>query len=547
LQYSPESGGGLSSPPEYGHFRGKGEGEAPMQGPIYNAAADLIERNLAARRGGKTAFVDDSGTCSYTELALRTGRFANLLRRQGIEREQRILLCLHDGIDFPIAFLGAIKAGIVPVAVNTQFGADDFAFMLADSRAKAVVVSAPLLPAMKAACARLLEPRPELLVSGDPQGDTSDGALMARLAQMPATAKTAPTHPDEPCFWLYSSGSTGRPKGTVHRHRSLVATAEHYALPVLGVGEDDVVFSAAKLFFAYGLGNALTFPLAVGATSILSAIWPSPASVSHILRERRPTIFYGVPTLYNALLHYAELPCREELALRRCVSAGEPLPQDIGRRWFERTGIDILDGIGSTEMLHIFLSNRPDDVRYGTTGRPVPGYDVAIVDEAGRKMPRGEIGDLVVDGPSNAIGYWNNRERNRATFRGPWTWTGDKYYEDEDGCFVYCGRSDDMLKVNGMWVSPAEVEAALIAHPAVLEAAVVGAPDRDGLVKPKAFVVAKSGFAAGELADLLDAHARSRLAPFKCPRSFAFLDELPKTATGKIQRFKLRDDAPGQA
>jgi benzoate-CoA ligase len=508
----------------------------PMQGSTYNAAADLLGRNLAAGRGAKTAFIDDDGACSYANLAQRVDRFANLLRQIGIQREQRILLCLYDGIDFPTAFLGAIKAGILPVAVNTQLGADDFAFMLADSRARAVVVSAPLLATMRNAVAMLAAPAPEILVSG--------GDLAERLGHMPAAAETAPTHPDEPCFWVYSSGSTGRPKGTVHMHKSLAATAEHYAIPVLGVAEGDVVFSAAKLFFAYGLGNALTFPLAVGATSILIAERPSPTSVARVLRERRPTIFYGVPTLYAALLADTALPHREELALRRCVSAGEPLPAEIGRRWSERIGVDILDGIGSTEMLHIFLSNRPDAVRYGTTGRPVPGYALAIVDEAGRPVRRGEIGDLLVDGPTAAACYWNNRERSQATFRGNWTWTGDKYYEDEDGCFVYCGRSDDMLKVNGMWVSPAEVEAALVAHPAVLEAAVVGAPDIDGLIKPKAFVVAKPGFAGpGNLAEALAAHARERLARFKCPREFAFLGELPKTATGKIQRFKLREPA----
>jgi benzoate-CoA ligase len=509
-----------------------------MEGPIYNAAADLVDRNLAAGRGAKTAFIDDAGRCSYEELALRAGRFGSLLRRLGAEREQRILLCLHDGIDFPVAFLGAIRAGIVPVAVNTQLGAEDFAFMLADSRARIAVVSAPVLPAIEAALSRLTEPQPKILVSGD-------GSLNAALADLPAARETAPTHPDEPCFWLYSSGSTGRPKGTVHRHRSLVATAEHYAVPVLGIAEGDLVFSAAKLFFAYGLGNSLTFPLAVGATSILTAERPSPSLVFRILREHQPTIFYGVPTLYNALLASDALPACDELALRRCVSAGEPLPEEIGRRWFERIGVDILDGIGSTEMLHIFLSNRPGEVRYGTTGKPVPGYALKIAGETGGAVPRGEIGDLLVDGPTSAIGYWNNRERSRTTFRGAWTRTGDKYYEDADGYFVYCGRSDDMLKVNGMWVSPPEVEAALIAHPAVLEAAVVGAEDADGLVKPKAFVVANPGLAAGdELAGTLAAHLRERLAPFKCPRSFVFLDELPKTATGKIQRFKLRENPP---
>jgi benzoate-CoA ligase len=325
-----------------------------------------------------------------------------------------------------------------------------------------------------------------------------------------------------------------------------VQTAELYAIPVLGIAESDVTFSAAKLFFAYGLGNGLTFPMAVGATSVLMAERPTPAAVSRVLREHRPTIFYGVPTLYNAMLVSPDLPAAEELALRRCVSAGEPLPPEIGRRWSARIGVDILDGIGSTELLHIFLSNRPGEVRYGTTGRPFPGYALQIVDEEGGRVPRGEIGDLLVSGPTSAAGYWNNRERSRTTFNGIWTRTGDKYFEDEDGYYVYCGRSDDMMKVSGMYVSPAEVEAALIAHESVLEAAVVGAADGDGLIKPKAFVVAKPGTRADdELARALESHARTMLAPFKCPRWIAFLDELPKTATGKIQRFKLREGSAG--
>jgi benzoate-CoA ligase len=509
-----------------------------MSGPTYNAAADLVGRNLAAGRGARIAFIDDDGEYSYALLAERVGRFANLLRGKGIAREQRILLCLYDGIDFPTAFLGAITGGVVPVAVNTQLGAEEFAYLLADSRARAVVVSAAIVPAIEAAVAMLSGPKPELIVSGAADGARS---LAARLAAVPAAAETAPTDADEPCFWLYSSGSTGRPKGTVHRHSSLVASAEHYAIPVLGIGPEDRLFSAAKLFFAYGLGNGLTFPLAVGATGILAAERPSPASVARILRAQRPTIFFGVPTLYAAMLAGNDLPRRQELALRCCVSAGEPLPAEIGRRWSELTEVDLLDGIGSTEMLHIFLSNRPGAVRYGTTGRMLPGYDLKIVDEDGQKVAPGEIGDLLVDGPTSAAFYWNNRERSRTTFRGAWTWTGDKYYQDKDGYFVYCGRSDDMLKVNGMWVSPAEVEAALIEHPGVLEAAVVGAEDADGLTKAKAFVVTKPGIAADAgLETALDAQARARLAPYKCPRTFAFLDELPKTATGKIQRFKLR-------
>ena len=515
-----------------------------MDGAPYNAAADLIERNLDAGRGAKIAFIDDRGQYSYAELAGRVGRFANLMRRLGLHPEQRVLLCLNDGIDFAIAFLGAIKAGIVPVAVNTQLSPGEFAFMLADSRARVVVVSAPILPAITAALAMLPGPMPELLVSG---ADTDERSLAARLADMSGDAETAPTHPDEACFWLYSSGSTGRPKGTIHLHSSLAETAERYAVPMLGINESDVVFSAAKLFFAYGLGNALTFPMAVGATSVLTAERPSPASVARVLRRHQPTIFCGVPTLYNAMLADPDLPRPEELALRRCVSAGEPLPQEIGRRWSARIGVDILDGIGSTEMLHIFLTNRPGDLRYGTTGKPVPGYALQIVGEDGRSVSRGEIGDLLVSGPTSAAGYWNNRERSRATFLGGWTRTGDKYYEDEDGYYVYCGRSDDMMKVNGMYVSPAEVEAALIAHDDVLEAAVVGMPDADGLIKPKAFVVAKPGIAADDaLAGTLETHTKTLLAPFKCPRWIDFLDELPKTATGKIQRFKLRGENAGR-
>src|SRR6516225_7023240 len=521
-----------------------GQGGARMYGAsTYNAAADLIERNLAAGRGAKPAFIDDAGSYSYSELADRVSRFANLMRQHGIHPEQRILLCLHDTIDFPTAFLGAIKAGVVPVAVNTQLTAGEFAFMLADSRARVVVVSAPILPDMRAALAELPGPRPEIIVSG---AGAEERSLAAQLAEAPAADERAPTHPEESCFWLYSSGSTGRPKGTVHIHSSLAQTAELYAIPVLGIVESDITFSSTKLFHAYGLGNGLTFPMAVGATSVLMAERPSPAAVSRMLRDHRPTIFFSAPTLYNAMLASVDLPRPDELALRRCVSAGEPLPQEIGRRWSARLGVDILDGIGSTEMLHIFLSNRPDEVRYGTTGKPVPGYELKIVDEEGRPVRRGEVGDLLVSGPTSAALYWNNRERSRSTFNGAWTRTGDEYFEDADGYYVYCGRSDDMLKVSGMYVSPAEVEAALIAHENVLEAAVVGAPDADGLIKPKAFVVVKPGTRADDdLALALEHHARTMLAPFKCPRWIAFLDELPKTATGKIQRFKLRDARPG--
>jgi benzoate-CoA ligase len=327
----------------------------------------------------------------------------------------------------------------------------------------------------------------------------------------------------------------------VHVHSSLIQTAELYARPILGIRESDVVFSAAKLFFAYGLGNALTFPMSVGATAVLMAERPTPASVFQRLEQHKPTIFYGVPTLFGAMLASPELPQRDEVMLRVCTSAGEALPADIGRRWSEHFGVEILDGIGSTEMLHIFISNRPGEVRYGTTGKPVPGYQIRLVDEHGKEVARDELGELQINGPTSAIHYWNNRARSLATFVGPWTRAGDKYSVDQDGYYTYGGRSDDMLKVSGMYVSPFEVEAALVTHPDVLEVAVIGVPDEQQLIKPKAYVVVKPGVQAdAAFADVLKRHVKDRLAPFKYPRWVEFLPELPKTATGKIQRFKLR-------
>jgi benzoate-CoA ligase len=504
----------------------------------YNAAVDLIGRNLEAGRGKKIAIRDDRGAYSYADLAERADRFADLVTGLGIAPEQRILLCLLDGIDFAAAFLGAIKAGIVPVPVNTLLTTADYDFMLRDSRARLLVVSQPLL----ATFAPVLERHAglEVVVAGE------DGQGHPRLADLMAQAKggfaAAKTSCDDVCFWLYSSGSTGTPKGAVHLHSHLIRTAELYALPVLGITADDVVFSAAKLFFAYGLGNALTFPLAVGATAILMAERPTPAAVSRVLREGRPTIFYGVPTLYGALLASAELPARGELALRRCVSAGEALPEDIGKRWEARTGVEILDGIGSTEMLHIFLSNRPGAVRYGTTGQPVPGYAIRLLDDAGAPVKPGEIGELQICGPTSAGFYWNNRERSRTTFLGEWTRSGDKYVESEDGYYTYCGRTDDMLKVGGIYVAPFEVEGALLSHDSVLEAAVIGVPDELGLTKAKAYIVVKSGVTTDDvLAEALQRHVKERLAPYKYPRWIEFIADMPKTATGKIQRFKLRE------
>ena len=509
----------------------------PTSLELYNAAVDLLERNLAARPD-KTAYIDDQGSYSFAELAERVNRAANALTELGLPMESRVMVALLDTVDFPTAFLGAIKAGLVPIAVNTLLTTNDFDFMLRDSRAQALIVSAPLLPAFTPILDshRLVK---QVVVAG--ANESQYPTLGPLLAQSSSTFSAAPTRADDACFWLYSSGSTGTPKGVVHVQSSMIRTAELYAQPILGIQESDVVFSAAKLFFAYGLGNALTFPLSVGATTVLLSERPTPQAVCRILHEHRPTIFYGVPTLYSALLASGELPRREESNLRRCTSAGEALPPDVGRRWFEHFGVDILDGLGSTEMLHIFLSNRPDANRYGTSGKPVPGYEIRLLDDDGKPVAKGELGELHVNGPTSAAYYWNNREKSRNTFVGAWTKSGDKYSESDDGYFTYGGRADDMLKVSGIWVSPFEVESALTSHADVLEAAVVGQADANGLIKPKAFVVLRSAtLQSAELTTALQQHVKGRLAPYKYPRWIEFVAELPKTATGKIQRFKLR-------
>jgi len=416
--------------------------------------------------------------------------------------------------------------------------ANDFDFMLHDSRAQALILSDSLLPVFNP----ILPNQPflkHIVIAG--AKESAHPLLSELMAAASNEFTAAPTRPDDACFWLYSSGSTGTPKGVVHVQTSMIKTAELYAQPILGIQENDLVFSAAKLFFAYGLGNALSFPLSVGATTILLSERPTPQAVCRILKEYQPTIFYGVPTLYSALLVSGELPKREESKLRRCTSAGEALPADVGRRWSEHFGVDILDGLGSTEMLHIFLSNRPKDNRYGTSGKPVPGYDIRLLSEDGNPVAKGEIGELQVAGPTSAAYYWNNRDKSRNTFLGRWTKSGDKYTESADGYFTYGGRDDDMLKVSGIWVSPFEVESALASHAAVLEAAVVGQADENGLTKPKAYVVLRPNVPqTAELGAALQQHVKAHLAPYKYPRWIEFVAELPKTATGKIQRFKLR-------
>jgi benzoate-CoA ligase len=509
----------------------------------YNFADDILRRNLEAGRAEKAAYIDDRQAWTYGDLADRVERFGHVLRMLGVHREERVFLCLLDSIDWPTTFLGAIKAGMVPVPVNTLLTEDDYRFMLEDSRARLLVVSEELYPKFAKAIAGSKELAHVIVAGANAHGHDQLEALLTNAANDPVTAATVC---DDMCFWLYTSGSTGKPKAAVHTHADLRFTDELYGKPYLGITENDVCYSVAKLFFAYGLGNALTFPMSAGATTVLLAQRPTPEAVADLLRKHGVTIFYGVPTFYAGFLADAAAPAATELKLRRCVSAGEALPADVGRRFAERYGVDILDGIGSTEMLHIFVSNRVGEVKYGTTGKPVPGYDVRLLDDDGKVIQTpGEMGELQVRGPTSAVMYWNNREQSRATFLGEWTRSGDKYLEDEQGYFVYCGRRDDMLKVSGIYVSPFEVEAVLQSHPVVLEVAVVGWPDHDKLIKPKAFVVLKSAeMMSDELTRVLQDYCREKLAPFKYPRWLEFRAELPKTATGKIQRFKLRAEAP---
>jgi benzoate-CoA ligase len=499
----------------------------------YNAAHDLLRRNAA--RPDKVAYIDAASGAhlTYGQLDEQAHRCADALRARGFAPETRVMLAMLDTLEWPVVFLGCILAGVVPIAANTLLTTKDFDFMLRDSRAQALFVSKPLLPTFEPLIGKISTLQ-HMFVAGD-GGEHSVAHLIASGRD---NAEVAGTCSDDACFWLYSSGSTGTPKGTVHLHSHLIQTAELYGRAILGIREDDVVFSAAKLFFAYGLGNALTFPMSVGATTVLLPARPTPAEVFRVFKECRPTIFCGVPTLYAALLADANKPQKKEVRLRVCASAGEALPAEIGERWTAHYGSEILDGIGSTEMLHIFLSNRPGKVRYGTTGQAVPGYELRIVGDDGRECGPGEIGELQISGPSAALMYWNNRTKTKATFAGEWTRSGDKYTRDVDGYYTYGGRSDDMLKVGGIYVSPFEVEACLMTHGCVLEAAVIGVADQDGLVKPKAYVVLKPGQQAS--AEDLQTHVKTRLAPYKYPRWIAFVPELPKTATGKIQRFKLR-------
>ncbi|MCI0547375.1 MAG: benzoate-CoA ligase family protein [Candidatus Rokubacteria bacterium] len=505
----------------------------------FNAASYFVDRHVAEGRGGRTAFFHEGGELTYGDLQELVNRTGNALLDLGIAPEQRVLLLLLDSPEFIAAFWGAIKVGAVPVPLNTMMRAPDYLYFLNDSRARVLIVSEALLDVV----APVLDQVPQLrhvVVAGRASGGHL--AFDRWIASASAALDPAPTCRDDVAFWLYSSGSTGRPKGAVHLQHDMVVCADTYAGQVLELTERDRTFSAAKLFFAYGMGNNMYFPMSVGGQGVLYPHRPTPEAMFEMIHRHRPTIYFGVPTLYAAMLQVKEAERRYDLSsLRLCVSAGEALPEELYQRWRERFGVEVIDGIGTTEILHIFLSNRPGRTRPGSTGLPVPGYEAIVVDDEGRPVPAREIGNLRVKGDSTMAYYWNQHERTKETIVGHWIQTGDKYYRDEDGYFWFCGRADDMLKVGGIWVSPVEVEGTLVGHPAVLEAAVVGQEDADRLVKPKAYVVLKEGHQASpDLAAQIQAFVKDKIAPYKYPRWIEFVADLPKTATGKIQRFKLR-------
>lgn len=523
----------------------------------FNAAVAFLDKNIAEGRGEKTAVYYEGNAYSYAQIAELAHRIGNGLLELGVDMEQRIALLLLDSPQFAAAFFGTIKMGAVPVPLNTLLRPADYVYLLNDSRARVLLVHATLWQNIQHILPQLKYLRHVVIVnntgervrgtssSADARSSQSLHDFDTWIARASPDLQPAETSKDDSAFWLYSSGSTGFPKGCVHLQHDMVYCTEYYAKGILDIQESDITFSAARLYFAYGLGNNLYFPFSVGASAVYYPDRPLPEEMFKVIEQYRPTIFFGVPTLYASMLSLPDVEKRFDCSsLRLCVSAGEALPADILRRWEQAFHVPILDGIGSTEILHIFISNRKGDIRPGSSGRLVPGYEALITDEDGRPVPRGDIGNLLIRGDSTAAYYWNKHEKTKNTIVGSWIHTGDKYYQDNEGYFWYCGRSDDMLKVGGQWVSPIEVENTLIMHPAVLEAAVVGVFDKENLVKPKAFIVLQAGqVPSNELAEELKSFVKQHIAPFKYPRYIEFVHTLPKTATGKIQRFLLRDTA----
>jgi benzoate-CoA ligase family protein len=516
---------------------------------IFNAATHFVDRHVAEGRSARVAIECGDERVTYGQVAERVNRFGSALRRLGIQPEQRIALILQDTPAFAYSFFGAIKAGVVPVPLNTLWRAKDYSHALRDSGARVLVISEALLREFDAIDRALLPRLEHVIIVGPSSAKASEGKQRpdaidfdALLAESSPTLDPEPTHRDGMAFWLYSSGSTGGPKGCVHLQHDMFVCAESYAKGVLGMRESDRCFSAAKLFFAYGLGNALYMPFAVGATSILLPDAPTAPRVYEIIARYQPTLFFSVPTNFSMLLsHEGDFDLS---SVRYAVSAGEALPEPLFRRFKQRFGVEILDAIGSTECLHMFIANRPGHVRPGSSGQLVPGYDARIVDEQDQPVPVGDMGNLLIKGDSTCAYYWNQHDKTKATIQGEWIRTGDKYYCDADGYYWYGGRSDDMLKAGGIWVSPVEIESVLIDHDAVQECAVIGRDDGHGLMKPFAYVVLKSQIAGTpELAVALQTFVRERLAEYKRPRGVEFVSELPKTATGKLQRFKLRAEA----
>jgi benzoate-CoA ligase len=508
----------------------------------FNAATYFIDRHLREGRGQKVAFECEGVALTYGQLVDRVNRTGNALRQLGVRVEERVLLLLLDSPEFAVSFFGAIKIGAVPVPVNTLLKPSDYQYMLNNSRARVAIISQSLYGQIEAIPERQLRYLKHIIIVGEdlPVGTLNFNQLLeGNSPELNAES----TNKDDAAFWLYSSGSTGFPKACVHLQHDMVVCSERYAKGILNINDSDRCFSVAKLFFAYGLGNALYFPLAVGATSVLCPGPPKPHHVFETIERHRPTLFFSVPSNFAALLAYHRDDGRElDLSsIRYAISAGEALPAIIYQRFKERFGVEILDAIGSTEVLHMFIANRPGAMRPGSSGQIIPGYDAKIVDENNESVKTGEIGNLLVKSDSTCSHYWNQHDKSKDTIEGHWIRTGDKYSQDADGYFWYAGRSDDMLKCSGVWVSPVEIESVLIEHPAVQEAAVVGRKDQDDLMKPLACVVLKNrSEGTSELARELQEFVVSRLPVFKRPRWVEFFNELPKTATGKLQRYKLR-------